>query len=53
MHSSHITSTAAGQQQADLLAAADRSRRAAGTQRTRSARPRRIVRVLRRRAVVA
>lgn len=54
MNSSQITTTVAGQQQADLLAAADRSRRAAaGPQHPRSERPRRILRVLRRRPAVA
>ena len=54
MISSQLTSSVAAQQQADLLAAAERARRAAaGTPRPRAARSRRVVRVLRRRPAVA
>jgi hypothetical protein len=51
MHS-QLTTIVAGQQQADRLAAAERSRRAAVTTQ-RTERPRRVWRVLRRRAAVA
>jgi hypothetical protein len=51
MISSQLTSTVAGQQQADLLAAAERSRRAPEAARTHH--PRRILRVLRRRPAFA
>jgi hypothetical protein len=52
MISSQLTATVAAQQQADLLAAAERSRRIpAGS--PRAARSRRIVRVIRRRLAVA
>jgi hypothetical protein len=54
MISSHLTTSAAAQHQADLLAAGERSRRtAAATPRPRATRSRRIVRVLRRRPAVA
>ena len=54
MISSQLTTSVAGQQQADLLAAAERSRRtAAASPRPHAERPRRMLRVLRRRAAVA
>jgi hypothetical protein len=54
MISSQLTISAAGQQQADLLAAAERSRRtAAVSPREPAERSRRILRVLRRRPAVA
>jgi hypothetical protein len=54
MISSQLTSSVAGQQRADLLAGAERSRRtAAVSPQGRAERPRRVLRVLRRRAAVA
>jgi hypothetical protein len=55
MISSQLTTTVAAQQQADLLAAAERSRRTAGhtPRAVRTERPRRIARLLRRRPAVA
>jgi hypothetical protein len=54
MISSQLTTTVAAQQQADLHAAAERSRRtAAASPRMRSERPRRILRILLRRPAVA
>jgi hypothetical protein len=54
MISSQLTTTVAGQQQADLLAAAERSRRTAGASpRKLAERPRRVLRVLLRRPAVA
>ena len=53
MISSQLTTSVASQQQADLLATAERSRRTATASRPRAGRPRRIVRGLRRRLAVA